>query len=565
MLIFRQLSILQKFLVVIAPLVSLFTWWQGIDPVNLPKMVLLGVLTLLVIPLIIFTVKNYFAKGFYFPSTILFLFSLSLFIPFFFSGAPKEQQFYGAYLRHTGLLTSLSLAVILFSFLTYNSISVFKLIIGGLLFSGCVNMLISAPQVFGVEILPYNNIFQNILGTFGNPNFIAAFLGLSCAVPFSFLISQPQRKISTGFYIFYVILALYLIIESNARQGLIVYFTVAVGAIGIKFLQTPGIPLIKLSSLSFFLALFVISGLGALGHGPLSSFLYKTSVGLRGQYWNAGIQMFAQNPLTGIGLNSYGDWYRDVRDKKVLDLAGVGTVTDSSHNVFIDYAATGGIFLLLFYIILNVYIFTLIIGCLRRLGKFNPVFSALALAWFGYHLQSLVSIDQIGLSIWGWVLGGSIISFSKSLSQSSSPEKWLTSEVLSKPKVMKKSKVKFRKFLPLLIFPALAPAIIVPLQRDVIWSRTLEKATPQGIIDSSSSFPRDESRLVQAISILANNELYAESLSLALETVEFKPRSFLAWKFIYNNPTASIAQKSAAKMKLLALDPLSSALDESIK
>jgi len=35
-------------------------------------------------------------------------------------------------------------------------------------------------------------------------------------------------------------------------------------------------------------------------------------------------------------------------------------------------------------------------------------------AWISFHAQSLVSIDNIGISIWGWVLAGSIIGLSLS-------------------------------------------------------------------------------------------------------------------------------------------------------
>ena len=33
-------------------------------------------------------------------------------------------------------------------------------------------------------------------------------------------------------------------------------------------------------------------------------------------------------------------------------------------------------------------------------------------AWVAFHAQSLVSIDNIGISIWGWILGGTIIGLS---------------------------------------------------------------------------------------------------------------------------------------------------------
>ena len=57
-----------------------------------------------------------------------------------------------------------------------------------------------------------------------------------------------------------------------------------------------------------------IALMGALQKGPLTKLIYKTSVSLRGEYWQAGWNMAKEFPLTGVGMDSYGDWYRRARD-----------------------------------------------------------------------------------------------------------------------------------------------------------------------------------------------------------------------------------------------------------
>jgi len=47
-------------------------------------------------------------------------------------------------------------------------------------------------------------------------------------------------------------------------------------------------------------------------------------------------------------------------------------------------------------------------------GNNRLLIAGLFSAWIAFHAQSLVSIDNIGISIWGWVLGGSIIGLSVS-------------------------------------------------------------------------------------------------------------------------------------------------------
>jgi hypothetical protein len=48
------------------------------------------------------------------------------------------------------------------------------------------------------------------------------------------------------------------------------------------------------------------------------------------------------HPLTGVGMDSYGDWYRRSRDAQALILPGPNTTTNAAHNVFIDVFAYGG-------------------------------------------------------------------------------------------------------------------------------------------------------------------------------------------------------------------------------
>ena len=51
--------------------------------------------------------------------------------------------------------------------------------------------------------------------------------------------------------------------------------------------------------------------LGMLQIGPLEKYVYKTSVSIRGFYWRTGIDMFLSRPLTGVGLDSYCDYFRE--------------------------------------------------------------------------------------------------------------------------------------------------------------------------------------------------------------------------------------------------------------
>ena len=46
-------------------------------------------------------------------------------------------------------------------------------------------------------------------------------------------------------------------------------------------------------------------------------------------------------------------------------------------------------------------------------GQDRLLIAGVFAAWVAYLMQSIVSIDNIGIAIWGWVLGGAVIGISR--------------------------------------------------------------------------------------------------------------------------------------------------------
>ena len=125
--------------------------------------------------------------------------------------------------------------------------------------------------------------------------------------------------------------------------------------------------------------------------------------------------MFKQNPLFGVGMDRYGAYFKQIRDVGYPLSYGFDITSSNAHNTFIQLFATGGIFFGASYLILNGYILKRAIFGLKNLsGNDQLLLAGVLSAWVAFHAQSLVSIDNIGISIWSWVLGGSIIGLSVS-------------------------------------------------------------------------------------------------------------------------------------------------------
>jgi hypothetical protein len=354
------------------------------------------------------------------------------------------------------------------------------------------------------------------------------------------------------------VVAFYQIVDSNSIQGIVV----TVGGIAIvgffvvrNYLQKPVFTFLYILSTG---ALGVLAIFGALQKGPLS-FVYKTSVSLRGEYWRAGLSMGMDHPLTGVGMDTYGDWYRRERSLNAATvLPGPKTVTNASHNVVIDFFAFGGWPLLLSYLAMIFLAAIAMVRVIIRSKKYDPVFVAMAAAWTCYQVQSLISINQIGLAIWGWLLTGALVAY----------EFAARHPVVEEPN-QKTSKKKSNLNSPSgVISPQLIGGIgaligiliaVPPFSADTKWRSALDSRDVNKVMQALESgylTPQDSARLAQAVQLFANSNLPEQAREIALRAVRFNPEYFDAWKQLYYLPNSTANEKALALKKMKMLDPL---------
>jgi hypothetical protein len=111
-----------------------------------------------------------------------------------------------------------------------------------------------------------------------------------------------------------------------------------------------------------------------------------------------------------VGIDRYGEYFKEYREVSYSLTYGFEITSSNAHSVPLQLLATGGIFVGLTYLLLTIYIFFAGIRAIMLVksehrGQMIAVFSG----WIAFQAQSVISIDNIGLTIWGWILGGIII------------------------------------------------------------------------------------------------------------------------------------------------------------
>ena len=532
------------------------------DPVNVTKLLALGGVAAAA-----FAVVLGFGFGQLWQSSKVLVIAAGVFLlaglnAILNSSAPLVQNIYGAFGRNTAFVTYVLLVFALLSAAVLRSKKSFSLLIWGLLAAGLVNVIYCLWVILFGDFLSWNNPYGNILGTFGNPNFIGAFLGLFAA-------SLVAFSLTTGVSILYrlaalvvFLVAVYEIIDSNAIQGRVV---VAAGLAIVGFYLVRS----KFSSAIAQIAYLGLAGvagtfalLGALQIGPLTQYIYKTSVSLRGQYWLAGWNMGSDHPFTGVGFDSYGDWFRRARDDQALILPGPNTVTNAAHNVPFDVFAFGGWPLFIPYLFILLLTIIAIVKVTLRTRAYDGVFVTLTTAWVCYQLQSIISINQIGLAIWGWLFGGALIAYEVATRPKSDGDgEKVQTDKGQKARVAAKKQAEtiFSSTLVAGVGAVIGLLIAVPPYsgdakwRSAIGSQSVEQV--EAALVPSYLNPMSSYKYASAVQLLESNKLNDLALKYAKIGVEFNPDHFDSWKLLYFVTASSPEDKALALENMKRLDP----------
>jgi O-antigen ligase len=472
------------------------------------------------------------------------IFAIALVVVVLFSEKNFIDQLYGTYGRNTGLLTYLALSILFLVGINFYSIQMAQYLLISLIGTGVLNVAYGYFQWLNLDPINWNNKYNPIIGTLGNPNFLSAHLGFTSLAVTALILDKKIKMSFRSLMGLFLIASLLLVYKSDSIQGLAVFAIGFMIIFYLRFIKTN--KLVSILYIAIGSIGIVVGFLGTLQIGPLAKLLYQESVTYRGDYWWAGIQMLIEKPLFGYGMDSYGDWYRNSRSIEAVTRRGPDVVSNSAHNVFIDIASNGGVVLLIAYLLIILLIFKSIFKIISKFKEYDVYAVSLIVVWIAYLVQSIISINQIGIVIWGWILGGAVIGHSNLLNEVA---------VSNAKKQVRENSSKFQS--PALLAGLLGVAIAIwPLTKDANFRDALTSGSVSQVEKAALRFPNSTFHLDYASRVLAENEIYEVALKLAEASVLLNPQHFNGWKQILLSPIVSNERKAAALTNLKRIDPL---------
>ena len=498
---------------------------------------------------------------------ILFIFVAILFACLFFTSV-KSIALFGDTGRNLGFLNYLFLALVALYTSLRVSLENIKTIYWTAFFLASTLSIYGFFQHFKIDFIKWNNPFNPIILATGNPDFSASLLGLFTVICVAGLFIDFSKMVKLGLAVL-ISFTVLIIYWTKARQGLVA-MAAGVGFVALVLVwQRSRKGALALLCIEIVGAIFSI--LGTLQIGPLTKYFYKASINDRGYDWSAAISMFKHHPFFGVGLDRYTAYFLQERSPKYPLIYGYTQSVNNSHNVFLQFLATAGIFAGLTYLGLIIFVgYRAFVALRRRSAREQLLLSGIIAGWIVFVAQSVISVDSLSISIWGWVLGGAIVGLSWmnfDVTQGFEKNRTSQSEIASK-KFQAQKISPYRSLLFGGVVIITATSVIIPMYRNEtamlrfmsfgspttplgrqVFAATAEKTFHQPLLNPNYK--------EEIASKMAENNFGPEAISYFKQTIKTDPRNTNSYSLIslvyenLRNPIEAIIYREA----LRKLDP----------
>lgn len=379
------------------------------DPINVPKLFVLTIFAAWIVGLIITRVFYSKDRRLSVGQWAIVGFILSMFFAAILTDV-KYTAFFGAIQRNDGALSYIALASLAFAaMMSFTSMN-FGQLRWWILGIGSVLTAYGFLQTFGHDPLKWVLLFNHIVGTLGNPDFFSGIVGAAAIASVWLILVDDQIRIRLA-GVSILVGELFILKRCGSIQGVGAFLIGLVILLVVRIWQKQrkmgiaAVAVIGLVSLPVFF--------GLLDKGPLARFVYRSSFQSRVDYWQAALGMFKAHPIFGVGLDRFGEYYGQYAPQVQIVQ---GQPTDNAHNVFLQLLATGGLLVILPYLFLLSVVFMCAFRAIRKTtGKVQLDLVALFSIWLALLFISSISIDNLGVAIWFWIVGGALYGICRNL------------------------------------------------------------------------------------------------------------------------------------------------------
>jgi len=535
------------------------TPWLTFDPINLGKIIVVTIGSFLFLGLAIAN-KKYVLENLGKPFSLsLLFFLLGLFLNLVFAPAPFTQKFWGVFGRNNGALSYFALLLLVACAASIRNINYYRKFVYALPLTAIPVSAYCLLQIANLDPIDWS--LKATFATLGNVNFLSAFLGLASVALFAMIFQPENSKRFKTMIVFSLFFNLFIINSTDSIQGFAVFVS---GSVLIAFFELKRRNfLVSIAFSIVALATFSMSLLALLNQGPLARFIYQPSITFRFDYMQAAWKTFLSNPLFGVGMDGFGDWYRTYRGVISAYRTGTSRTSNSAHNVFLDIASGGGLVLFVPTLLIFGYTFFIVVKALRNMHSFDSSFIALVALWIGYLSQALISINQIGVGVWGWIFTGVVFGYAKCLIEPSGASQVREQKSAIRTKSSKSgnspriSNLDAKSSILVFIFACIGFVLaFIPFKADMDIRAASNRGDLKGMIENLSNPGATAFHYSQVAFQAFQGGFPDQAKEINTKLLEKFPRDFGGLLTEYSRAGTDLELASLARQKVEAVDPL---------
>ena len=386
----------------------------ALDPVNIVKLTALLIIAIALIVSV--TARVVQERIVQLPASPAGAVGMALLVAFVVSAvvAPvSTTAVLGAYGRNSGLLAYLAALVLFLVGLRVFDRPGARVLVGGVVAAGLFTASYGLLQKIGWDAISWNNPFNPIIAALGNPNFASGYLGISASVAAG---GALWAGWSRGWRIACTVTALLCLLAAGLSGSVQGPIAAAGGLSVVALAWVLDLPARRRRVGLGVLGTVAAAGVAALTvgavakAGPAGAIFTDSGSSARVFYWDAALNMLADKPLLGVGLDQYGNFWRTMRSPGSVDSLGGGGYADAAHSVPLQMLAQGGLLLgLAYFSLVLLTLVALARGLLRLSGSDRILLAAVGGGWTAYQVQSAVSIDQVPLIVLHFTLASAVV------------------------------------------------------------------------------------------------------------------------------------------------------------
>jgi hypothetical protein len=163
-------------------------------------------------------------------------------------------------------------------------------------------------------------------------------------------------------------------------------------------------------------------------------------------------------------------------------------------------------------------------------------------------VQSLISIQNVAINAWQWLIAGVLVSNHEELIKKG--ERRAIKELRVPARGPKNPRLILTPIL--LVVLVLSPLALI---QDVKFAGAIKTSNGSALIDLSKTFPFDTYRANYTARALEDGKYWHWAIEVAKESVRNNPKNKEGWLLILNSRVATSEERQLARKAILRLDP----------